>query len=510
MPRLRGVFALAGMLFACGGAAEKPSPAAPASAAKPIPATPAPTTSDAAHRLLSRLSFGPRPEDLSKVRKLGALPWLEAQLAPEKIPDARAEAAVAPYRAALLPPLELAEHFSGRELDAEMLPKKLVKEIDFKELVATAELAELTRHVTSERQVSEVMVDFWTNHFNVFARKGLVKLFAADFVERVIRPRALGKFEDLLIATAQHPAMLLYLDNARSDSRRGLNENYARELLELHTLGVDGGYTQADVVEVARILTGWSVRRPRDGGLGFLFRERAHDSGEKTVLGTRYPAGGGQDEGLALLRALARHPSTAAHLGKKLCARFVADAPPKSCIDRVAKAYRDSNGDVRELVRAIVKGPELWAHSGDKLKTPLEFLASALRALGAEPDGTLGLARVLGGLGEPILLQPVPTGYPEAESAWTSSGALLARMNTATALGAGRLPGVTFDLDRVLPLRDDPDAMVAAVNARVLGGRGSARTLEVMRREASDLPDPDKARALAVALALASPEFQRQ
>jgi uncharacterized protein (DUF1800 family) len=252
------------------------------------------------------------------------------------------------------------------------------------------------------------------------------------------------------------------------------------------------------------------VKRPRDGGLGFTFRERAHDRGEKLVLGQRYAAGRGHEEGLELLRALARHPSTARHLGRKLCARFVADTAPAGCVERVAKAHRKSNGDVRALLRAIVDGPELWTHRGDKLKTPLEFLASALRVLDARPDGTLGLARVLAGIGEPILLQPVPTGFPEAETAWTSSGSLLARMNTASALGAGRLPGVTLDLDRVLPTESDPDALVKAVNARVLAGRASPRTLDVMKRELAEVRDPDKQRALALALALGSPEFQRQ
>jgi uncharacterized protein (DUF1800 family) len=378
-------------------------------------------------------------------------------------------------------------------------------------------MAQLTRHVLSERQVEEVMVDFWTNHFNVFAQKGLVRLFAGDYVERAIRPNALGRFEDLLIATAKHPAMLIYLDNAQSVAaregrRRGLNENYARELLELHTLGVDGGYAQKDVIDVARVLTGWSVRRPKEGGLGFTFRKGAHDDGEKTILGERFPAGGNDEEGIRLLKMLAHHPATAQHLAKKLCARFVADDPPADCVETAARAYRNSDGKIGDVLRAIFDHPSFWQadNRGRKLKTPLELVASALRVLDARPDGSLKLAEVLARLGEPILRESVPTGYPEAEEDWASSGAMLSRMSFASMLASGELPGVKVDLAPVLTADGSADQLLARANQVVFGGNASAETLSTVRSELSGIEKPDERRTVALALLIGSPEFQRQ
>ena len=325
---------------------------------------------------------------------------------------------------------ELVAEITGDDLMA-MSPKQLRKMLKGKNLRQIA-LAKLTRHVLSEYQLQEVMVDFWTNHFNVFARKGAVRVFAGDYVERAIRPHSLGRFQDLLTATARHPAMLIYLDNVRSVAkrkrgRRGLNENYARELMELHTLGVHGGYTQADVVNVARILTGWSVSRPRDGKLAFMFRARAHDKNAKRVLGVDFPAGGGEEEGMKLLELLALHPATAKHLSNKLCQRLVSDTPPKSVVQAGAKAFTASQGDIKQLVRAIVKHEAFWAAAsrGSKLKSPLEVVASSLRTLDARPDGTLRLARILGRLGEPAMLESAPTGHPEVQDAWLGSSAML-------------------------------------------------------------------------------------
>ena len=403
------------------------------------------------------------------------------------------------------------------------------------------------RAARSDHQLAEVMADFWSNHFNVFYGKNLDRVYLPDYVERTIRKNALGSFERLLVATAKSPAMMVYLDNAmsvapgsrppqldrrrppgrpgrlgarRADSLRqalqqrmptGLNENYARELMELHTLGVDGGYTQSDVTEVARVLTGWSVDRPLQGG-GFAFHDWAHDRGAKTVLGVEFPAGRGEDEGERLLQLLAEHPSTSHFVSGKLCARFVNDVPPDGCVDDAVRAWKRSQGDIREVLRAIFRSPDFWAASnvGAKIKTPLEFVTSAVRAVGGVPDTTARLAQSVARLGQPLYLHTAPNGYPERQDDWVNSGALLNRMNLAVQLAANRLPGVSVDLDAVLPASGDHGALVDAVDRLILGGKMSRETRKVILEQIADLPDPATARALAVGLAIGGPEFQRQ
>lgn len=421
---------------------------------------------------------------------------------------------------------------------------------DFRTYGGQVQQLAVVRAVRSGHQLAEVMADFWTNHFNVFYGKNLDRAYLPGYIERTIRPRALGRFEDLLAATARSPAMLIYLDNAqsvapgsippglerldrmrragrlrgaagaRADSMRrqieqrrptGINENYARELLELHTLGVDGGYTQRDVVEVARILTGWSVERPLQGG-GFVFNAWAHDRGAKQALGTAFPAGGGEDEGTRLLGLLAAHPATLHYVSTKLCARFVSDIPPDGCIDDAVRAWRRSNGEIREVLRAVFRSPDFWAAASmsTKVKTPLEFVVSAARAVGAAPDTSPRLAGAIARLGQPLYLQTAPTGYPETQEDWVNSGALLNRMNFAVMLASGRLPGVRIDLDRLIPAGRNNDALVDAVDRVILSGRMTARTRRVIREQVAGVPDPVQARALAVGLALGGPEFQRQ
>jgi Protein of unknown function (DUF1800) len=468
----------------------------------------------AARHALSRFAFGPTPGQSERVAKLGLNRWFEQQLEPPGTLDPELARALAPYRDGLVPPLELLDRFG----DSDDEPfRQRVKNLDVRTVLGSIALAELVRHVESQRQVEEVMVDFWTNHFNVFARKGLVRLFAGDYLERALRPHALGRFHDLLLATAQHPAMLVYLDNARSvvsraGTRRGLNENYARELLELHTLGIDGGYTQRDVTELARILTGWSVKRPREGAPEFVFRARAHDRGAKSVLGVEFPAGHGEEEGFALFAMLANHPSTARHLATKLCARFVADDPPGECVDAAARAYVASHGEIRAVLRAIFASPSFWsaAERRAKLKSPVELVASTLRALGGHPDGTLRLARALGALGEPLLLEPVPTGYPEAEREWLGASNLLTRMNFATAVASGALPGAQLELDPLLPLELGASELTTRAGELLLGADASPKTLDAVREELAGVDDASERRALAVALLVGSPEFQRQ
>lgn len=490
---------------------------------KPAPAEAAIFREDesAARHALDRFAFGPTPGQAARIAHQGVEKWFLLQLEPAKGPDPALEAALTPYRGALEPPLALIERFGDPDqMDAEAPERPFrdqLKGVDFPAVLGSIAMAELTRHVESDRQVEEVMVDFWTNHFNIFARKGLVRLFAGDYVERALRPHALGRFQDLLIATARHPAMLVYLDNARSvaassKKKRGLNENYARELLELHTLGVDGGYTQKDVTDVARVLTGWSVQRPKEGGVDFVFRERAHDRGEKQVLGTEFPANHGEDEGMKLLTLLAEHPSTARHLSKKLCMRFVADDPPADCVDAASTAYLASHGNIARVLSAIFQSNSFWdpKNRNQKLKAPVELVASALRAVDAKPDGSLALTRTLAGLGEPLLLEQVPTGYPETESEWIGGSSILARMNFATALASEKLPGAELDLDRVLPTTLPARELESRALNLFVGDHPSPDTVNAIHDGIAGLDDARARRTAVVALLVGSPDFQRQ
>src|SRR5881296_3738590 len=514
------------------------------------------TPRDSALHALNRLAYGPRPGEVDRVAAAGVMQWIDRQLSPSKIDDhalAERERAfdILDYDRGDLAKLYLDAERERRErkraAGADSAERPDQNPVAQRERRLGGEFADLAvvRAALSERQLYEVMVDFWTNHFNVFFGKGADRFLMPDYVEHTLRPHALGKFEDLLIATAKSPAMMFYLDNwqsvapgaspqsplsalrrggqgVRTPMRiggqgmrprmpRGINENYARELLELHTLGVDGGYTQEDVIEVARILTGWSIKRPQQGG-GFEFHDWAHDYGEKTVLGVRFPAGHGMDEGVRLLKLLASLPATMHHVSRKLCQRLVNDEPPDGCVDDAVAAWKRSSGDIREVVRAIVRGPDFWAPQNirAKVKTPLEFVVSAVRAVGGDPDTTPRLAQVVARLGQPLYRHVAPDGYPEREEAWVNSGALLDRMNVAVALAAGRLPGVTVALEAVAPATADAEQLIAAVNDGVLGGAMSDNTRRVIREELAAAPDPVAARALAVGLTLGGPEFQRQ
>jgi uncharacterized protein (DUF1800 family) len=315
--------------------------------------------------------------------------------------------------------------------------------------------AKLFRAVYSNRQLEEVLVDFWYNHFNVFLDKGADRYLVTAYERDAIRPHVLGKFEDLLRATAQSPAMLFYLDNWESAGpqspaaqRRhlGLNENYGRELLELHTLGVDGGYTQKDVTEVARCFTGWTIRQPRQAG-EFEFNARMHDDGEKLVLGTRIPAGGGIDDGFTVLHLLAHHPATARFVSRELAVRFIADDPPATLVNRMAATFLKKNGDLRAVLKIMFESPEFWSRGAyrAKMKSPLEMVASSLRATNADVDFTFGLNNQLHQLGEPLYRKAEPTGYSNSGQEWLNSAGLLARMNFSVALANNKVPGVKVD-----------------------------------------------------------------
>ena len=508
----------------------------------------APPADDAAIvHVLSRLGFGPRPGDITQLRALGLERWIESQLAPARLDDS---ACIDRLRG--LPTLTLSTGALQRaypRLDKDtremlktggMSRREALERFpaDKRPLRITAELAaaRLVRAVESEHQLQEVMVDFWFNHFNVHAGKGEVRWYVTSYERDVIRPHALGRFPELLRATARHPAMLFYLDNwlsTRPDfvvaagpnrgRRAGLNENYARELMELHTVGVDGGYTQRDVTEVARAFTGWTIDRPRDDAR-FAFRPRMHDSGAKVVLGARLAAGG-QGDGEQVLDLLARHPATARFIAGKLVRRFVADEPTPALVERVAATFRATDGDIRQMLRTIIAAPEFWSPDARraKIKKPFEYVASAARALGARSDAQGGeaLARAVAEIGEPLYDAQPPTGYPDRAEAWVNAGALLARMSFALALTQGRLPGVSIDLPRRIgDSSDAPEAALHRLLEVVLHGQATMETRTVLaaqlgdpqiRRQTADdrgpaAPDVEKLAALVIG----SPEFQRR
>jgi len=361
------------------------------------------------------------------------------------------------------------------------------------------------------------MADFWFNHFNVYIDKGADRILTSTYERDAIRPHVFGKFRDLLEGTAESPAMLFYLDNWQSISpdttpvrrfakqkakqARGLNENYARELMELHTLGVDGGYTQHDIIEVARCFTGWTISQPNRGG-EFIYNDRVHDKGEKTVLGIKIPAGGGREDAEKVLDILARHSATARFISTKLAKKFVADDPPPALIDRMVKTFHDTDGDIRAVMSTMLDSKEFFSEGAfqAKIKTPLELVVSAVRASDAQVDFAIPLSMQIAQLGEPLYRKIEPTGYSSANSEWVNSAALLARMNFALALADNRVPGSKVDVTK---FADDP----AVVARQVLFHEASQQTLESIKKAlAQREPTP----ALVAGLVLGSPDFQRR
>ena len=379
--------------------------------------------------------------------------------------------------------------------------------------------AKLYRAILSNRQLEEELVDFWYNHFNVYIDKGADRFLVPSYERDAIRPHVLGKFRDLLEATATSPAMMFYLDNWESVApeqvkrpnakapRRGLNENYARELMELHTIGVDGGQTQKDITEVARCFTGWTIRNPNQGG-GFFYNDHVHDKGEKFVLGVKIPAGGGKEDGEKVLDLLANHPATARFISKKLAQRFVADDPPPELIDRMAKTFTKTHGDIREVMKTMLESKEFFSAGAyrAKVKTPLEVIASAVRATGAEVDYAFPLAQRIGQLGQPLYRKVEPTGYSNLNAEWVSSASLLGRMNFALALVGNKQPGVKVDASR---FAGDTEAMAASV--LFMPPTEQTRVAIEKALEDQKTKDPKAATpALAAGLVLGSPDFQRR
>jgi uncharacterized protein (DUF1800 family) len=428
----------------------------------------------------------------------------------------------------------------------------------------------IIRGVYSERQLQEVMTDFWFNHFNVYLGKGADRYLVTSYERDVIRPHVLGKFEDLLVATAKSPAMLFYLDNwlsvgpdsdvargirknpyprrrrgrfppppqrqAKAGGKRknGLNENYGRELMELHTLGVNGGYTQNDVTEVARVLTGWTIDQPQKGG-GFKFEERMHEPGTKVVLGHKIKEHG-EKEGMEVLHLLAHHPATAHFICTKLATRFVSDNPPPALVEEMAQTFLKKDGDIREVLKTMFRSPEFW--SGEtyraKLKTPMEFVVSAVRATGGDVSDAMPLARQLNTMGMALYGMQPPTGYSMKSDAWVNSSALLGRMNFSLALTAGRIKGVQVDADRLVnpapgnapAASHDLQKALALLETSLLAGNVSKQTHDAIVKEIEN-PVTGQAAVKTAArkdervvpasnagtiagLILGSPEFQRR
>src|SRR5215216_1104260 len=537
--------------------------------------------------VLNRLGFGARPGDVERVKTLGLENYINQQLNPEKIADSVAENKVKHLTALNLTTAELYEKYPQpgqllRRLQARgMLPEDLAEAREnrikgganasagempkddpktppanplenqkYREVVqkfyrenglqqpqriiADLHASRILRAVYSERQLQEVMVDFWTNHFNIFANKGADRWLLPAYDRDTIRPFAISKFSTLLEATAKSPAMLFYLDNFQSVSpntgranplrpqqqRRGINENYARELMELHTLGVEGGYTQKDVQEVARCFTGWTIFQPRGGAAAanammgeagrrnagtFFFNARVHDDGEKTVLGHKIPAGGGIKDGLMVLDILAHHPSTAKFIATKLVRHFVSDNPPPALVERVAATYTKTGGDVRETLKTIFFSNEFNSSEAyrAKIKRPFELVISAIRTLGADTNGGPGTHQWIARMGEPLYGFQTPNGYSDAAESWVNTGGLLERMNFGLALANNRVQGTRVSLSKT---NGEQAKVMDEYLKMILAGDISAATRETLLKQL----EPSDPVTKVVGLILGTPEFQRQ
>jgi uncharacterized protein (DUF1800 family) len=551
------------------------------------------------HHLLNRITFGVRSADLDTVRQVGVNRYLEQQLHSQELDDSPFEARLENLQTLAMSPAELAADFPppmqvkrrqekrrallgrGREDSAMMTPdaesgsrdsamsghtpigQADAAEMDAipsgtpgvqsrgpREILIQLSQEELLRAVYSQRQLQEIMVRFWMNHFNVYWPKGADRYYLTSFEQDVIRPRALGNFEDLLVATAQSPAMLFYLDNwmsvspnqqgqptpfdremlrpagvetfgaarplrARAQNRRGLNENYGRELMELHTIGLH--YTQKDVTEVARCFTGWTLLRPARGG-GFYFNPRMHDYGQKVVLGHTIPAGQGIEDGLKVLHILAISPYTAQHISAKLCQQFVADDPPKVVVDCAAQTFLQTRGNIRSVLQTILNSPEFYSRGAyqAKVKSPVEYVASALRALGAETDGGRPLPGWISQMGEPLFQYEAPSGYDDAAKTWINSSTLLARLNFAMALCLGRIPGTSVDWQTFASEAHGGSSrdVLTHFAQELTGGSLSLPTQKIILERLSDGDEDSLSTGrntrMMIALMIAAPEFQRR
>jgi uncharacterized protein (DUF1800 family) len=556
------------------------------------------TEDEAILQALNRLAYGPRPSDIEHIRQMGLAKWVDRQLDPKSIDDSALDLRLARYPTLSMSSKQLLDEFpppnqaakkegvtkqdysqrmEQKRQDAltQMLPTgndnfdkanaQLAKLVGPNRITAELSMAKLDRAVYSERQLEAVMEDFWFNHFNVFADKGAGKWLLTAYVRDTIRPNVMGKFQDLLVATAKSPAMLFYLDNwlsadpvafqrmqqetaarpqrysgiftqtpagppprfpaqrpnAPPKQERGLNENYGREVMELHTVGVDAGYTQQDVIEMARCLTGWTVREPRKDP-EFFFDENIHAQGKKTVMGHTFNSGGEKD-GEEALKMLAGQHSTAKFISTELARHFVSDEPPQSLISRMAAKYESSGGDIRAVLRTMIYSPEFWSRKAyrAKVKTPFELVASTARALNADVEVTLPLVQWVGRMGEPLFQCQPPTGYSDTAETWVNSGALLNRLNFALAFASDHMGGAELDLKTMFgdSAMTDPNAALTRALDLFLDGQVAAETKQTLEERLSD-PEILQARlddavkrvneGLIAGLVLGAPEFQRR
>ena len=575
---------------------------------------PAMTAEQRVAHVLSRLTFGARPGDFEKVKAMGVEAFVNQQLDPDAIdnsamiarlrrlptlgmatpviieqytppkppaapsplpvkiaeamnaPDGKSSIQNAPQIAnnPSMPAMQnemqadLKKEDAGRmpalQTDPQAAPKPTPPPKNPQMVVTELQRAKLLRAVYSDRQLYELMVDFWENHFSIFANKDDDRLLLTGFDRETIRPFAMGRFRELLGATAHSPAMLFYLDNWRSSVPRpypargdkpagvdgGLNENYARELMELHTLGVDGGYTQKDVQEVARCFSGWTIQKPNEQGL-FLYRPGLHDDGDKIVLGHKILGGGGIADGERVLDILATHPATAKFIATKLARRFISDDPPQSVIDRAAAVFLKTDGSIRETLRAIITAPEFFSPDAyrAKMRSPFEYAAAALRATSAETDGDRPVIDFINRMGQPLFGRITPDGYPDRADAWLSSGAMVGRLNFAAALATNRLRGTSVDFSKLLSGVDQAnrEAATARLISLTTNGDLSAATRTAIQTPTAEAllikPAPPPANVPAgfsgngnppppplpqvtgyvpemIALLIGSPEFQRR
>ncbi len=519
---------------------------------------------------LNRLGFGPRPGQVEQIKKTGLENWIQAQLHAENISDPVVDARTTQWQALALGAAGLLDQYPPQDVAAKRLGIKVedyqkrlqemakqpartgfvpFNSVPFKdpnEIVNGLMEAKMIRAVYSERQLAEQLSDFWFNHFNIFVYKDLDRWYLIPYERDAIRPHVLGQFRDLLEATAKSPAMLFYLDNSSSadpgafarlklhpvrtrpgeklpplGGKRGLNENYGRELMELHTLGVDGGYTQEDVIAVARAFTGWTIAFPRENPV-FYFDERIHDPDPKRVLGKKIKAGGIKD-GEQVLDLLAKNPRSARHISLQLAQHFVSDDPPAALVARMAKTFEKSKGDIRAVMTTMVYSPEFWSQAAfrAKVKTPFELVASTARALGADVDQPLQLSQWVARIGEPLYQRLPPNGYSDKAATWVSTGALLNRMNFAVALTSNKVRGAQVDINSLVgaDVGANSELALQRIEGEFLAGQVSDTTRATLEKEMREprilgakLDDPvtHVNVGLITGLVLGSPEFQKR
>ena len=553
------------------------------------------TEDQAILHVLNRLAYGPRPGDIERIRQMGLEKWIDQQLRPDSIDDSALGKRLEKYPTLTMSSTDLLAEFPPPKQAAKAAgetKEKYRQQLQQKRKTATAQMTamgddnmdraqanlakmqgpgriiaelsmgKLDRAIYSNRQLEAVMEDFWFNHFNVFANKGADRWLLTSYVRDSIRPHTMGKFQDLLLATAKSPAMLFFLDNwlsvdpaafqrhqqemamrrarfqgrfgsdfpfpqaaqanaQRKNQDRGLNENYGREVMELHTVGVDAGYTQQDVIEMARSLTGWTVSQPRRNP-EFIFRPEFHAEGKKVVMGHTFAAGGEKD-GEEALEMLANDSHTAEFISMELARHFVSDNPPHTLVDRMAGTYEKSGGDIRAVLKTMIYSPEFWSKEAyrAKIKTPFELVASTARALNADVEISLPLAMWVGRMGEPLFLCQPPTGYSDKSQAWVNTGALLNRLNFSLAFASGHLPGTSVNLAPMFgddALRDPERALTRSIDL-FLGGQIDPQARQTLEGRLHDpqilqarLDDPVKQvnEGLLSGLVLGTPEFQRR